>query len=392
MPDAVQSNETVEAMREELIEWRQDFHRHPELAFEEVRTSKIVGEKLEGFGLEVDRGLAGTGVVGTLRAGNSPRTIALRADMDALRITEANDFAHRSVNEGTMHACGHDGHTAMLLGAAKHLARSKRFDGTIHFIFQPAEENEGGARVMIEEGLFKRFPVDEVYGMHNMPKLPVGSFAVRKGPIMAAYDNFEAVITGRGTHAAMPHTGIDPVTTATQVVQAFQTIVSRNVDPLEGAVISVTQLKAGDTWNVIPDSVTLRGCTRSLEPAVQDLIEAGMERVLAGICAAHGASHQLTYRRGYPATINSDDETAFAIAAARAVAGTDNVSIETPPLMGSEDFAFMLQERPGCYLFIGNGDGEGTCMVHNSGYDFNDEILTLGVRYWVELAERQLAP
>ncbi len=391
MNDAVKSNETVEALREELIEWRHDFHRHPELAFEEVRTSKIVAEKLESFGLEVDRGLAGTGVVGTLRVGNSPRTIALRADMDALAIHEANDFAHRSVNDGKMHACGHDGHTTMLLGAAKHLARSQRFDGTIHFIFQPAEENEGGARVMVEEGLFERFPTDQVYGLHNMPRLPLGGFAVRKGPVMAAYDNFEAVITGQGTHAAMPHTGIDPVTTASQVVQAFQSIVSRNVDPLEGAVISVTQMKAGDAYNVIPDSVELRGCTRSLEPAVQDQIETGMERVLAGICAAHDCSHTLDYKRGYPATINSDQETDIAIAAARAVAGEDNVDTDTPPLMGSEDFAFMLQKKPGCYLFIGNGDGEGTCMVHNAGYDFNDEILTLGVRYWVELAERQLA-
>ncbi len=392
MSEAAQSNETVEALRDELVEWRQDFHRHPELAFEEVRTSKIVAEKLESFGLEVERGLAGTGVVGTLRLGSSPRTIGLRADMDALPIVEANDFGHRSVNEGKMHACGHDGHTAMLLGAAKYLARSQRFDGTIQFFFQPAEENEGGARVMIEEGLFERFPVDEVYGLHNMPKLPMGSFAVRQGPIMAAFDTFEAVITGRGTHAAMPHTGIDPVPIAAQAVQAFQTVVSRNVDPLEGAVISVTQMTAGETFNVIPDSVTLRGCTRSLEPAVQDLIEAAMERVLAGISAAHDASHELVYKRGYPATINSHQETAHAIAAARAVAGDDNVVVDTPPLMGSEDFAFMLQKRPGCYLFIGNGDGEGSCMVHNAGYDFNDEILTQGVRYWVELAEERLAP
>jgi hippurate hydrolase len=328
----------------ELLEIRHDIHRHPELAFDEHRTSDVVADKLASWGIEVHRGLARTGVVGTLRAGSSNRAIALRADMDALPIHEANQFEHRSENDGLMHACGHDGHTTMLLGAAKLLAQERRFDGVVHFIFQPAEENEGGGRVMIEEGLFDLFPAEQVYGMHNMPGIPAGSFAMRTGPIMAAFDSFDITLRGKGTHAAMPHLGIDPMPVAAEVVTALQTIVSRSVNPLENAVLSVTQFHGGDAYNVIPEQVKLAGCTRSFLPHVQDQIEQTMGRVISGIAAAHGATFDFDYRRGYPPTINTDQGVAAAAAAAADVVGIDNVNTETPPLMGSEDFAFMLQE------------------------------------------------
>jgi len=380
----------LDDLGQELLEIRHDIHRHPELAFDEHRTSDVVADKLASWGIEVHRGLARTGVVGTLRAGSSNRAIALRADMDALPIHEANQFEHRSENDGLMHACGHDGHTTMLLGAAKLLAQERRFDGVVHFIFQPAEENEGGGRVMIEEGLFDLFPAEQVYGMHNMPGIPAGSFAMRTGPIMAAFDSFDITLRGKGTHAAMPHLGIDPMPVAAEVVTALQTIVSRSVNPLENAVLSVTQFHGGDAYNVIPEQVKLAGCTRSFLPHVQDQIEQTMGRVISGIAAAHGATFDFDYRRGYPPTINTDDGVAAAAAAAADVVGIDNVNTETPPLMGSEDFAFMLQERPGSYIFIGNGDGEGSCMVHNPGYDFNDQIALTGVQYWTRLVEREL--
>lgn len=380
----------LDALEQELIEIRRDIHRHPELAFDEFRTSDIVAKQLGDLGIEVHRGLARTGVVGTLRAGTSNRAIGLRADMDALPIQEANRFDHRSVYDGKMHACGHDGHTTMLLGAAKVLAESRNFDGVVHFIFQPAEENEGGSKVMIEEGLFDLFPAEQVYGMHNMPGIPAGSFAMRTGPIMAAYDSFDIILRGNGTHAAMPHLGIDSVVIAAELVTALQTIVSRSINPLENAVVSVTQFHGGNAYNVIPEEVSLAGCTRSFLPHIQEQIEQTMRRIVSGIAAAHGATFDIDYRRGYPPTINTEEGVVAAAAAATDVAGADNVDTNTPPLMGSEDFAFMLQERPGSYIFIGNGNREGSCMVHNPGYDFNDEIITTGVKYWTRLVERGL--
>ena len=375
----------------ELTDWRRDIHAHPETAFEEHRTSALVAEKLESFGIEVHRGLAGTGVVGRLKAGAGNRAIALRADMDALDVPERNEFDHKSRNDGKMHACGHDGHTTMLLGAARHLAETCNFDGTIYFIFQPAEENEGGARVMIEEGLFKSFPVESVYGMHNMPGIPAGRFAVRPGPMMAAFDVFEMKITGRGSHAALPHQSIDPVVVAAQVITALQTIASRATEPTQAVVVTVTQFKGGDTWNVIPDEVVLRGTTRAFRDDVQDSIEPAIRRIAEGVCAAFGAHMELHYERRYPATVNSPDETELAARAAAEVVGGANVDRDPTPLMAAEDFAYMLREHPGCYIWIGNGPGEGGCVLHNPRYDFNDEILPIGASYWVHLAETALA-
>ena len=376
----------------DMTAWRRDIHAHPEIAFEERRTAEVIAAKLVEMGIEVDRGLAKTGVVGTLRgAVEGERAIALRADMDALHIEERNDFDHRSRHEGKMHACGHDGHSTMLLGAARYLAETRNFAGTVHFIFQPAEEHEGGGRVMIEEGLFDKFPVEAVYGMHNMPGMPVGSFAVCPGPMMAAADSFEIRITGQGAHAAMPHLGVDPIVIAAQIVTALQTIASRVMDPLKAVVVSVTQISGGDTWNVIPEEVILRGTTRAFEPAIRDSLEARLSQIANGIAAAAGATVALRYLPGYPPTINSVDEAEFAAEVAAEVAGPENVDREPVPVMGAEDFAFMLQEKPGAYIWIGNGPGEGGCTLHNPHYDFNDEILPLGASYWVRLVESALA-
>jgi hippurate hydrolase len=375
----------------EMVAWRRDIHAHPETAFEETRTAQLVAGKLASFGIEVYPGLAKTGVVGALRAGASARAIGLRADLDALHIHEQNDFAHRSRHAGRMHACGHDGHTTMLLGAAQYLAETRRFDGTVYFIFQPAEENEGGGRAMVEEGLFDRFPMAGVYGMHNWPGIPVGKFGVLPGPMMASFDIFEIVVTGRGAHGAMPHTGIDPVVAASALVQALQTIPSRTLDPIEPAVVTVTQFHAGDAWNVIPEQAVLRGTTRAFRPAVQDQIEAGIRRICAGIDASHGTRSSVRYERRYPPTINHPRETEIAAAAMAKVVGAENVLTDLQPTMGSEDFAFMLQARPGCYVWIGNGPGEGGCVLHNPRYDFNDEILPIGASYWATLVEQVLA-
>ena len=382
--------ERIQAYHSELTELRRDIHAHPEIAFEEVRTSELVAGWLETLGIEVHRGLGKTGVVGTLKAGKSEKTVGLRADMDALPILERNTFAYRSRHEGKMHACGHDGHTTMLLGAAKYLSETQNFDGTIYFIFQPAEENEGGADAMIKDGLFEKFPMKSVYGMHNLPGVPVGRFGVRPGPIMAAYDQFEIVINGIGTHGALPHKGIDPIAIGAEVIGAAQTIVSRSIDPFDKAVMSVTQFHAGDTWNVIPETAVIRGTARSFKREVQDIIEDGLTALAKGIAAAHDASAEVTYSRLYPATVNAPDETKLAGDVAASIVGEENVDRDAMPLMGSEDFSFMLQEKPGCYLFIGNGDGEGSCMIHNPGYDFNDAILPLGASYWARLAETVL--
>jgi amidohydrolase len=376
----------------DMTAWRHDIHSHPETAFDEHRTAEFVAGRLQEFGIEVHRGLAGTGVVGTLKGARpGSRSIALRADMDALHIHEKNHFDYVSANPGKMHACGHDGHTTMLLGAARYLAETRNFGGTVHFIFQPAEENEGGGRVMVEQGLFETFPVDAVFGMHNWPGMPVGQFAVRPGAMMAAFDIFEITVKGKGTHAALPHLGIDPVVAAAQIATGLQTITSRNTHPLDSAVVSVTQIHGGDTWNVIPDEVVLRGTTRSFKPEVQDAIEAAMRRIAEGTAAALGAQVELRYERRYPPTINSEAETEIAAGVAAEVVGAGNVDRNLLPTMGSEDFAFMLRERPGCYIFVGNGTGAKGVGLHNPHYDFNDEILPVGASYWARLVERVLA-
>jgi amidohydrolase len=338
----------IEALRQEMQSVRRDLHAHPETAFEEVRTAELVAARLRDWGYAVTTGIAKTGLVGSLRAGRSARAIGLRADMDALHIPEANAFAHKSRNSGKMHACGHDGHTAMLLGAARYLAETRNFDGTLHLIFQPAEENEGGGRVMVEEGLFERFPVDGVYGMHNMPGIPVGQFAVMPGPMMACYDIFEITIQGKGAHAAMPHHGRDPIVAGAALVEALQTVVSRIVDPMEPAVLSVTQFHAGDTWNVIPDTAVLRGTVRAFRPELQDLIEANIRRLCDSVGTGYGVGTSVRYERRYPPTINSPAETEYAAAAIAQVVGAENARRDLKPLMGAEDFAFMLQKRPGC--------------------------------------------
>jgi hippurate hydrolase len=380
----------VAALVPEIKAWRHHIHAHPETAFEETRTSAFVADKLRSFGLEVHTGLAKTGVVGVLRCGSRADAIGLRADLDALHIHEKTGAAHASQVEGKMHACGHDGHTAMLLGAAAALARKKNFDGTVYFIFQPAEENEGGGRVMVEEGLFDRFPMRAVYGMHNWPLKPFGTFATRVGPLMGAFDIFEIIATGKGAHAAMPNTGRDPMLFAAHAISALQTIVARNLHPLEAGVVSVTQVHGGDTWNVIPQEVVLRGTVRSFDAAVQDLIERRLRTIVAGIAATFEMTATVRYERRYPATVNAETETRHAIAAAGAVVGAANVDAEPMPNMGSEDFAFMLQAKPGCYVWLGTGRGADTPNVHNPYYDFNDDALQIGASYWATLVAQQL--
>lgn len=373
-----------------LTRWRRDFHAHPELAFEEERTAALVTERLEGFGIEVDRGLAKTGVVGTLKVGTGNRAIALRADMDALPMQERNDFAHASKTAGKMHGCGHDGHTTMLLGAAKYLAETRNFDGTVYFIFQPAEEGQGGAEVMVQEGLFEKFPAESVFGMHNWPGMAVGEFAVSPGPMMASFDVFDLLIRGQGGHGAMPHQGVDSILVATEVVGALQSIASRNTDPVNALVVSVTQIHGGDSYNVIPDEVKLAGTVRSFREEVRNSVAPAMTRIADGICAAYGATANLSYQKLYPATINSVDETEQAAAAAAALVGEGAINRSPVASMGAEDFAFMLREKPGSYIWVGNGSGEGACMLHNPGYDFNDDIIPLGASYWVTLVEQVL--
>jgi len=372
--------------------WRHDIHRHPELAFEEQRTAARVAQLLTEFGLEVHTGIGNTGVVGVLRKGNSERMLGMRADMDALRIHEQNSFDYRSLHDGKMHACGHDGHTAMLLGAAQYLASEGNFDGSAVFIFQPAEEHGEGARAMLADGLFERFPVDSVYAIHNFPSLETGKFAVRAGSIMAAEDNFEITVNAVGHHAAMPHLGKDAIVIGAQIVSAMQTLVSRTLDPLDSAVVSFTEFVTNGTVNVVPGQVVLKGDTRSLTVAVQDHIETTMERIVAGICAAHGASYEFSYQRNFIPTVNSANEADISARVAASVVGAQNVVGDSRPAMTSEDFGYMLQARPGAYLLLGNGkEGVGGCSLHNPAYDFNDAILCIGADFWVRLVEDQLA-
>jgi hippurate hydrolase len=379
----------IAEFHDEMTAWRRDLHTHPELGFEEHRTSDVVAAKLESFGIEVHRGIAGTGLVGVLKSGSSGRTIGLRADMDALPILERGDGdrPHRSVNDGVMHACGHDGHTTMLLGAAKYLAETKNFDGTVHFIFQPAEEGKGGGDKMVQEGLFDRFPCDTVFGMHNIPGIPIGSFAVSPGPMMAARDNFEIIIRGRGSHGAMPHHGIDPVLVGAHMVMALQSITSRNLDPQKALVISVTQFHAGHAFNVVPDDMVLRGTCRVFDPEVQNSLPDRITKIMEGVCATFGATAELNYIKGYPATINDPEQAGIAADIAERVAGTERVDRAPKPVMGAEDFSYMLNQRPGAYIWAGNGDTAG---VHHPDYDFNDDGLPHGASFWAQLVEDRL--
>lgn len=369
---------------------RRDIHTHPELAFGEWRTSDIVAAHLERLGMEIHRGLAGTGVIGKLRRGTSSRAIGLRADMDALPLDELNSFAHRSRNPGCMHACGHDGHVAMLLGAAEALGDSGSFDGTVYFIFQPAEEHEGGARLMVEEGLFKQFDMQAVYGLHNWPGLAVGQISVMPGPVMAGADRFNITVTGRGGHAAMPHQAADTVVAGAALVSALQTLVARNTDPLEPVVLSVTRFHAGHADNVLPEEALLGGTVRTFSEKQQDMMEAGMNRICQGVASTYGVSIALAFERGYPPTLNSEAETALCREVGSEVMGEANVRGDLRPSMGAEDFAYLLRERPGCYVWLGNGPGEGGCLLHSPHYDFNDEIIPLGIKYWLKLVEKAL--
>jgi amidohydrolase len=381
----------IAEFQDEMTEWRRHIHAHPETAFEEHRTADFVAGKLESFGIDIHQGLARTGVVGTLKGahGDGP-AIGLRADMDALDIQETADRDYASQNEGKMHACGHDGHTTMLLGAARYLSETRNFAGTVHFIFQPAEEFAGGGREMVEDGLFDLFPVETVWGMHNFPGQRLGTFGVCPGPAMAAADTFDIRLKGQGTHAAFPHMGTDVMVAAGQLITALQTVASRSMDPMEQVVLSVTQMHAGDTYNIIPEEITLKGTVRSFKPEVQDIAETSMRKIAAGIGAAFGISIEIEYRRGYPATVNDPTESDYAASVAADVVGEENVMTGLPPKMGAEDFSFMLNERPGCYIWIGNGPGEGGCYLHNPGYDFNDEALAIGASYWSRLVEMRL--
>src|SRR5689334_5191862 len=376
----------------EITAWRRDIHAHPELAYDVHRTAGVVAEKLRNFGCDdVVTGIGRTGVVGVIRGARtgSVRTIGLRADMDALPIQEANEVPYKSTVPGKMHACGHDGHTAMLLGAARYLAETRNFAGTAVVIFQPAEEGGGGGRSMVQDGLMERFGIEEVYGMHNFPGLPVGQFALRPGPLMAAADRILIEIEGCGAHAARPHLGIDTVLVGAQIVNQIQSIVSRNVDPLEAAVITVTLFQAGTTDNVIPQTATLRGTARSLTPKVRDLVESRLQHMVPAIAQAHGATAKLTYRRDYPVTRNHEEQTVFATSVAGEIAGPERVNDRAPPVMGAEDFSYMLEARPGAMIFVGNGETAG---LHHPRYDFNDEAIPVGTSYWVRLVERALQP
>ncbi len=376
----------------EMAAWRRDLHANPELCFEETRTAQLVAQRLESFGYEIHRGIGKTGVVGVLRNGTSTRSIGLRADMDALPIAEANLFGHRSIREGRMHACGHDGHTAMLLGAAKYLARTRRFDGIVNLIFQPAEEGLGGAVAMIEDGLFERFPCDTVFAMHNRPKLAVGRFAVRTGPAMAGGAFFDIHITGVGAHGARPETGVDALMVGAHIATALQMIVSRNVPPVETAVLSITQFHAGDAYNVIPQTAVLRGTVRAFRTDLMQRIETLMRRTIENVAQGLGAAASLDFRINFAPVVNDGEQADFAAAICTELVGADNVQRNPPLIMGSEDFSFMLNEVPGCYLNIGNGDVEGACEVHNPMYDFNDQALPLGAAFFVRTVEKKLAP
>ena len=376
---------------------RREIHAHPELCFEEVRTADLIAQALTDWGIPIHRGMGKTGVVGIVKNGNSPRAIGLRADIDALPMTEHNRFAHASQHPGKMHACGHDGHTAMLLAAAKHLAKHRNFDGTVYLVFQPAEEGGGGAREMIRDGLFERFPMEAIFGMHNWPGMQVGQFAIKHGPCFASSNEFRIVIRGKGAHAAMPHLGTDPVPVACQMVQGFQTIITRNKRPIDAGVISVTMIHTGEATNVVPDSCEIQGTVRTFTLEVLDLIEQRMKAIAEHTATAFDCECTFEFSRNYPPTINHAAETEFARSVMAEVVGADNV-LEFEPTMGAEDFSYFLLDKPGAYFLIGNGDGShregghglGPCMLHNPSYDFNDDLIPLGATLWVRMAERWL--
>ena len=383
----------------ELQQIRRTIHAHPELSYEEVQTSELVAKKLTEWGIPVIRGLGLTGVVGVIKNGTSKRAVGLRADMDDLPVQESNTFPHHSQHEGKMHACGHDGHTAMLLGAAHYLSQHKNFDGTVYVIFQPAEEGAGGAKRMMDEGLFEQCPMEAVFGMHNWPGAAAGGMGVKVGPMMASSNEFEVIVKGKGAHAAQPHMGIDPIMVAVQIAQSWQTIISRNKSPIDSGVLSITQIHSGSATNIIPNSASLIGTVRTFTLPVLDLIESRMREIAEHTAAAFGATIEFQFKRNYPPLINHDLETLFAVGVMEEVVGKKHVNAQVEPTMGSEDFAFMLLEKPGCYVFIGNGDGEhrmqghglGPCNLHNPSYDFNDDLLPIGATYWVRLAERFLS-
>jgi hippurate hydrolase len=379
--------EAITNNKELFTQWRHELHAIPEIAFQEEKTADFVEQKLRQFGITVHPRMAGTGVIGSLSAGTSSRCIALRADLDALPIVEKTDVSYCSSHQGMMHACGHDGHTAMLLAAAWYLARHQDFDGTVYFVFQPAEENEGGGRALVEEGFFKRFPVQDVYGMHNWPGLAPGQFAIRSGPVMASYDVFDITIIGKGGHAAAPQHSIDPVVIAGHVIMALQHISSRQTSPLDSVVVSITKIKAGDSYNVIPETAHLSGTVRTFHQSVQDKVISQIQQIVNSTCLAYGATAEIDYQKRYPSTINTDAETHNAALAAQEVVGQDNIVADHPPSMGSEDFSFLLNESKGCYVSIGNGD---SASLHNPHYDFNDEIIVTGASYWVRLTQQQL--
>jgi amidohydrolase len=384
----------IRGFHAELKDVRRDIHAHPELAFEENRTSSIVAEKLAGWGIEVHRGLAKTGVVGVVkgRSSASGRAVGLRADMDCLPMHETGNVPYRSQHEGRMHACGHDGHTTMLLGTARYLAETRNFDGTVYLIFQPAEEGGGGGQVMVKEGLFKRFPADEIYALHNWPGLPPGKIAVRAGAMMAATDEIQITVRGKGGHAAMPQLTVDPVVAAAQIIGALQTVASRTVNPLDSIVVTVASMQTSQlgAFNVIPDFVKLIGTVRSFRPQTRDLAEKRIREIAGKVAEAFEARAEVDYRRGYPATVNSVRESEFAARVGERVFGKGNVVTDAEPTMGGEDFSYMLQERPGAYVFLGQGGGPGGCFLHNPNFDFNDEVIPLGAGYMAALAEEAL--
>lgn len=374
----------------EMREWRHDFHMHPELCFEETRTAGIVADKLRSWGIEVHEQVGRTGVVGVIKGSGEGGSIGIRADMDALPMQEVSNPEYKSTIDGKMHACGHDGHTSTLLGAAKYLAETRNFDGTVNVIFQPAEEGGGGAKVMIDDGLFDRFPCDTVYGLHNMPQIPKNTFAIRKGPLMAAADSVHITINARGGHAAMPHLSIDPIAIGTQIYQAVQTFVSRSVNPLEGAVVSICQFHAGSANNVIPHQATMSASVRTMTKETQALLKDKFKKLCDGLAAANGIEILCEYKEGYPVTSNHGAQVDRIVAAAASVAGADVIDAETEPLMGSEDFSYMLEERPGAFIFLGGGDENHIHSVHHPEYDFNDETLTTGASLWAALVEAEL--
>ncbi len=386
--------ERIRAFHAELTAIRHDIHAHPELGFTEQRTSDLVAAKLEGWGIEVHRGLAKTGLVGVIpgRKSTSGRAIGLRADMDCLPMHELGNMPYKSVNAGCMHACGHDGHTTMLLGTARYLAETRNFDGTAYVIFQPAEEGGGGGKVMIEDGLFERFPANEVYALHNWPSLPPGKIAVRPGPVMAATDDLQVTIRGKGGHGAMPHQSIDPVVVTAHIITALQTVASRNVSPVDAVVVSVCSMQTSQLGanNVIPDAVQLCGTVRTFRPETRDLAEKRVKEIISGVAVAMGATAKIQYHRNYPPTINTEREAHFAARVGSRIFGAENVVTDADPTMGGEDFSYMLQERPGAYVFLGQGGGPMGCFLHNPNYDFNDDVIPMGAGFLAALVEESL--